>query len=285
MRVYLNKPLSRYTTFNIGGPASLFVIPSSEAELMEILYRAYRYSVPYYILGNGSNILVNDLGVRGIVIKLGPHFSRFSFKGEVLIAGGGVDLATIRREAWKRGLSGLEFTAGIPGTLGGAIVMNAGGDSTIGDVVVGVEIMDEKGRIKWLSYRDIDFGYRSVSIGSGIVILRAELHLKATSPLSIEKEMSSIWRKKKKYQPVGEKSAGSIFKNPAGYKMTAGQLIEKAGLKGMSCGRAYISPLHANFIINKGGARAEDITNLIKIVQAEVFRKFRINLELEVVLW
>jgi len=318
-RVYFNEPLSRYTTFKIGGPAKIFIAPSDREDLKKILSLSRKHSIPYYILGNGSNLLVSDRGVDGIVIKLDGLFRRFNFRGNSLMAGGGADLSTLRREASKRGLSGLEFTAGIPGTLGGAIAINAGASSyDIGKLVKRVEIMDKCGSINWLSHKEIDFGYRYTSIERGAIILKAELKLKSASTVSIKqnrpladsisplsinsyiikKRIDAIWRKRKKSQPVGEKSAGSIFKNPIKFSRPSGEmvrgedkgegvglLIEKAGLKGKSCGKAYISPIHANFIINRGGASSNDVTRLIKEVQKEVFKQFGVDLELEIVMW
>jgi UDP-N-acetylmuramate dehydrogenase len=318
-RVYFDEPLSKYTTFNIGGPARVFVKPLDEGDLKKILSFSRRFSMPYYILGNGSNLLISDIGVNGVVIKLNGTFNNFNFRKNLLTAGGGIALAALRSEALKKGLSGLEFTTGIPGTLGGAIAMNAGaGSSNIGGIVKRVQIMDKRGAVKWLSHKEIDFGYRSASFEKGSIILKAELKLSSDSPVSIKKRISSIWKKRKGSQPIKDKSAGSIFKNPhvnarqsscqcdepdsssviakerlvlrslgegGSNPRGAGFLIEKAGLKGISCGRAYISPLHANFIINHGGATAKNVMKLIKIAQEKVSNKFGIRLELEIKIW
>ena len=207
-----NEPLSRHTTFKIGGPARVFVVPSDKEDLKEILSLSRKDSIPYYILGNGSNLLVSDRGVDGIVIKLDGLFKHFDFRKNLLIAGGGIELASLRREACKKGLSGLEFTAGIPGTLGGAIAMNAGADSSdIGRLVKRVEIMDKGARVKWLSHKEIDFGYRCTSIEKGSIIMKAELKLKPASPVSIKKRTDSIWRKRKRSQPMREKSANGSY--------------------------------------------------------------------------
>jgi len=281
-----NEPLARHTTFKIGGPAKVFVVPLDAGELKGILSLSRKDSIPYYILGNGSNLLVSDRGVDGIVIKLDGLFKHFDFRKNLLIAGGGIELSSLRREACKKKFSGLEFTAGIPGTLGGAITMNAGAYSSnnIGKLVKRVEIMDKCGRVKWLSHKEIDFGYRCTSIEKGSIIMKAELKLKSASPVSIKKRTDSIWRKRKRSQPMRGKSAGSIFKNPQG-EGGAGFLIEKAGLKGRSCGKAYISPIHANFIVNRGGASAKDVMKLIKETKKEVFNQFGIKLELEIEIW
>ncbi len=256
--------------------------------------------MPYHIIGNGSNLLVSDRGVEGIVIKLNGLFSSFNFKKDTLIAGGGADLSVLRREACKRGLSGLEFTAGIPGTLGGAIVMNAGAcNSDMGGLTRRVKIMDRNGKVKWFSLREnrreIDFGYRYTSIKKGSIILNAELKLKPASTSSIRKKMREIWERRKITQPIKEKSAGSIFKNPQipstqwGEGRVVGEgagfLIDRAGLKGKSCGRACISPVHANFIVNRGGAKASDVLRLIERTKKKVFSKFGIRLELEIEIW
>ncbi len=269
-------------------------MPLDAGDLKRILSFSRKDSIPYYILGNGSNLLISDRGVDGIVIKLDGLFKHFDFRKNLFIAGGGIELAVLRREAYKKGLSGLEFTVGIPGTLGGAIKMNAGADSfdNIGNLIKRVEIMDKRGMVKWLSHKEVDFGYRCTSIEKGSIILKAELKLKSASSVSIKKRTDSIWRKRKRSQPIREKSAGSIFKNPRCHcegqspeAISAGILIEKAGLKGKSCGKAYISPIHANFIVNRGGAKASDVTKLIKVAQREVFNQFGIKLELEIEIW
>ena len=283
-KVLFNEPLFCHTTLGIGGPAKVFAAPQDKEDLKKILFISQKYSIPYYILGNGSNLLISDRGVHGIVIKLDGLFTNFSFKKNSLTAGSSADLSILRREARKKGLSGLEFTAGIPGTLGGAISMNAGAwSSNIGNLIKRVEIMDKRRVIKWFSRKEINFDYRRTSIEKGSIILNAELKLKQASPLAIKKKTDSLWRKRKAAQPVGEKSAGSIFKNPSHF--SAALLIEKAGLKGISCGSACISTRHANFIINRNNATAADVKKLIKLVQRKVFNRFKINLLPEIVMW
>lgn len=286
MKVYFDEPLSHHTTFHIGGPASLFIKAQDKKELKSLLAILPKTATPYYILGGGSNLLVGDKGVGGVVIKLDGAFTEFAFKKEALLAGAGVELAPLRGEACKRGLSGLEFTAGIPGTLGGAIIMNAGISpaENIGVIVKRVEIMDKSGKTRWLSPREIDFGYRRASIPPGSIILKAEIRLKKASPSAIEKKMRLLWRKRRKTQPWSEKNAGCIFKNPPG-GYSAGALIEKAGLKGKSCGRASISTLHANFIINQGQAKARDVLKLMREAQEKVYNLFGVKLEPEIVVW
>ena len=285
MKVYFDELLSRHTTFHIGGPASLFIKAQDKKELKSLLSILPKTATPYYILGGGSNLLVGDKGVDGVVIKLEGTFTEVAFKKETLLAGAGVELAPLRREACKRGLSGLEFTAGIPGTVGGAIIMNAGISPTenMGKLVKRVEIMDKTGKIKWLLPKAIDFGYRHSSLPRGAIVLQAELRLKKAPLPSIRKKLRVLWDKKKETQPLAEKSAGCIFKNPPG--QSAGALIEKAGLKGKSCGGAAISTVHANFIINRGGAKAKDVLKLIEKVKSKVFNKFGITLEPEIKIW
>jgi UDP-N-acetylmuramate dehydrogenase len=284
-RIFLNEPLAAYTTFNIGGPAHILVKPEKLTHLQALNFFLQQFPLPYYILGGGSNLLISDRGIGGVVIKLEGVFKDFSFEKETLLAGGGAELVWLRQEACQRGLSGLEFTVGIPGTVGGAIVMNAGISpaENMGKLVKRVEIMDKTGKIKWLSPEAIDFGYRHSSLPRGAIVLQAELRLKRAPRPTITKKIRLLWDKKKQTQPLSEKSAGCIFKNPLG--QSAGALIEKAGLKGRRCGPAVISPLHANFIINQGGAKAKDVLKLMQKIREVVYNKFAITLEPEIVVW
>lgn len=283
--VFFNEPLASYTTFNIGGPARILVKPQNVKHLEILNSFLQKFALPYYILGGGSNLLISDRGIGGVVIKLEGIFKDFTFEKETLLTGGGAELAELRQEACQRGLSGLEFTVGIPGTVGGAIIMNAGISpaENMGKLVKKVEIMDKTGKIKWLLPKAIDFGYRHSSLPRGAIILQAELRLKKVPRPTIAKKLRLLWDKKKETQPLSEKSAGCIFKNSPGH--SAGALIEKAGLKGRSCGGAFISTLHANFIINQSQAKARDVLKLMQQAQKKVSKLFGIKLEPEIIIW
>lgn len=286
IKISFNEPLSRHTTFNIGGPARLFIKVPDEKTLKKIVLFSQRYKIPYYVIGNGSNLLVNDKGINAIVIKLESSFKDFAFKKNILTAGAGASLSVLRKEACRMRLSGLEFTAGIPGTIGGAIKTNAGaGSCEVGGIVRRVRVMNKDGRINWSPAGRLNFGYRHISIKKGSIIVRTELKLKFSSAEKIREMTELLWKKRRKSQPAGEKSAGCIFKNPYKPDPPAGFLIEKAGLKGVTCGGAVISRRHANFIVNKKNAKAEDVNKLIKMIQRKVSSRFGVKLEPEIERW
>jgi len=287
-----NQLLARFTTFKIGGPADWFCEAKNEKEILEAVKFAQEKNLPYFILGNGSNVLVADEGVRGMVIKVKSEKLKVKscnskFK---IMAEAGVSLNKLIDAALKNSLIGLEFMAGIPGTLGGAVVGNAGAwQENIGDKVERVKILTKDGRIKWLSQRGCQFAYRQSRFKKENkenkedkeIILEVELNLKKV-PTSmnrfIEVKMEE-YLKKREDQPQ-EPSAGSIFTNPK--PKSAGDLIEKCGLKGKRIGQAQISERHANFIINLGGAKAKDLLKLITLAREVVKKKFKVNLDLEV---
>jgi UDP-N-acetylmuramate dehydrogenase len=279
-RVKLNEPLAKQTTFGIGGPAAWFYEAKTQEELIKAVKLARKLKIPFFILGSGSNLLVSDKGWRGLVIKVKSQKSKV--KGTEIIADAGVILAKLVQVAADNSLAGLEIGAGIPGTIGGALVGNAGtGDQWLGDLVESVEIINEAGRIQKLTREDCQFGYRTSRFKTTKeIILRVILLLEKNDPPKIKQRIEVIMAKRKN-QPQ-EKSAGSIFKNPP--DRPAGQLIEEAGLKGKRIGQAQISPQHANFIVNLGGARADDVLRLIKLAKAVVKKKFGIELEEEICL-
>jgi UDP-N-acetylmuramate dehydrogenase len=280
------EPLARYTTIGIGGPAELFARPASTEELAVVLDLATPAGVEVRVLGAGSNLLVDDRGVRGIVVHTGGlnEIDFLEGEGGLVVAGAGVHFPLLVRKTAARGLRGLEAGVGIPGSLGGVLTMNAGAyDFAIGPKVVEVEaVSPEKGRMV-LERGEIDFRYRSSSFGENLVVARAKLVLEPDDPRAIRKDMERNMRFRKETQPVGVKSAGCIFKNPEGG--SAGRLIDELGLKGLRVGSARISDVHANFIVHDGKARASDVHELIETVRERVRDETSILLETEVMTW
>jgi len=275
-----NVELAAYTTFKIGGPADWFCEAFSEKELLEAVKFAQEKKLPYFILGGGSNVLVSDLGFRGVVIRM--ENGEWRIGNEKIIAEAGIILDKLVNIATENSLSGLEFAAGIHGTLGGAVVGNAGAwQESFGDKVERVKILDENGQFKWLNHDECQFVYRQSRFKKRKeIVLEVELKLTQGDKGEIQRKMTANL-KKREGQPQ-EPSAGSIFINPK--PQSAGDLIEKCGLKGKQIGEAKISEKHANFIVNLGGAKAQDVLKLIALAREEVKKKFDLNLELEVVL-
>lgn len=273
-----NLPLAGLTTLGIGGQTTWFYQANSNQEVVKAIDYCRTNNLPFFVLGSGSNLLIADNGFDGMVIKMAN--SDFKVNEEKLIAESGISLATLIDKTADLGLSGLEFTAGIPGTLGGAVFGNVGtSEEWIGNLVEKVEVLDKSQQIKVVLNEDCDFAYRQSRFQkSGEIILTVFLNLKREEPSQIKKEIKSFLAKRGP-QPRG-KSSGSIFKNPDGYK--AGQLIEECGLKGKQIGQAQISPDHGNWIINLGGAKAKDVLELIRIARQEVKQKFKIDLQLEI---
>ncbi len=282
--VLAQAPMEKHTTWRIGGPADLLVIPKTVEDLKKSLQFAQNNSLPITVVGNGSNLLVLDGGIRGLVIKLGKGIKNVSLQGDLMIAGGGVMLPVLSRRALKASLSGLEFAAGIPATVGGAIVMNAGAHGKeIGSIIQEVETVDYQGREqKWLR-DELSFSYRTSSLKSkNIIVSKAVFKLSPAEENDIAKCMDQGLASRKKTQPTGLPSAGSVFRNPPHHH--AGKLIEKAGLKGYVSGGAAVSDKHANFIVNCGTATARDVLELIKIIQEHVSEQMGIMLAPEILI-
>ncbi|MGB9803673.1 UDP-N-acetylmuramate dehydrogenase [Desulfofundulus sp.] len=281
-QVKANEPMSRHTTWRIGGPADIFVEPAGVRELARLVTWAHARGFPLYFIGNGSNLLVKDGGIRGIVVKIGRAFSQVQVHGTTLIAGAGTMLGVLATVAQKNGVGGLEFCAGIPGTVGGAVVMNAGANgSCMADLVQEVTVMDPSGELERWGAGKLDFGYRTSNLlGRSLVVLEITCRGVARDPDLIRAEMEQYIARRRASQPLSYPSAGSVFKNPPGGK--AGWLIEQAGCKGMRQGDAQVSPVHANFIVNLGRATARDVQILIQRVQQLVYERFGITLTLEV---
>lgn len=277
--VLTQEPMSKHTSFGVGGPADFFVTVQNRDELMSLLYLIQQYNIPFLILGGGTNLVVRDGGIRGIVIKLGGEFTRIKLNDNIIHAGAGALLSKAMNLAAKNELSGLEFAAGIPGTIGGAVVGNAGTKTgCMGDIVNQVEVLSLDGKFEVLTGNSVDFSYRNSNLKKYIVI-NAELLLTKRDFLGIISVINSILEKRQKSQPKG-RSAGSIFKNPEG--SFAWKLIENAGLKEMRIGGAYISSIHANFILADKGAKADDVLRLIVYIQERVKKDCGIELVTEV---
>lgn len=281
-----DEPLHRYTSFNVGGKADVLFFPENEASLIEAVRIARENNIPVLIIGNGSNMLIRDGGIHGIVICLKKIKTELEVKptGQetfMLTSSSGIPMPKLVRYSIEEGLEGIETLIGIPGTLGGALKMNAGAEGKeIGDVVHSVKMLNFKGEVKMIMKNEIRFNYRKTKFPEEGVFLNAGLELKKGDKDALLKKVKLIMQKRNATQPVSQRGAGSIFKNPEGHY--AGKLIESTGLKGFSVGDAEISPKHANFIINKGEAKAKDIEDLISIVQEKVMLKTGISLKTEI---
>jgi UDP-N-acetylmuramate dehydrogenase len=281
--VKINELMSRHTTWRIGGPADIFFTPLDKEELKNGLNFANVNKLPITIIGGGSNILVKDEGIRGLVINL-CGLKNVEINGEHLKVEGGVKLPFLASLAASQGLTGLEFAAGIPGTVGGAIVMNAGAHgSSMEKVVIKAGVLDYQGNTTDLNHTQLEFGYRSSGLKSKqTIVVEAEFKLKKGNPLEIKEQMDTNLSFRKAKQPWQYPNAGSVFKNPPGD--SAGRLIDAAGLKGLQIGGAQISQIHANFLINRDQAKAKDVLDLMEKIQEEVYKKFEIILEPEVLI-
>lgn len=281
-KVLVKEPMSLHTTFRIGGPADYYVMPSEEKELADVVKLCREEKIPYFILGNGSNLLVGDKGYRGVVIQLYKNFDGIVIDGEKVFAKAGAMLIRVAKETGKAGLTGLEFASGIPGTIGGAMVMNAGAyGGEMKDVVSSVKVLDPEGKIRTLTKDEMKFRYRgSVIEDEGYIVLEAELRLKEGNVSEIQSCMDELSLRRKTKQPLEYPSAGSTFKRPEGY--FAGKLIMDSGMQGYQVGGAQISEKHCGFVINKDRATAEDVMKLIGDVSDRVEERFGVRLEPEV---
>lgn len=281
-RLLIDEPMKNHTAFKIGGPVDLMVLPKNVEEIEKILNLLGSREEGCFIMGNGSNILVSDKGIRGVVLKIGDQFSNVDIDGTAIRAQSGLLLSSLSKMAAKEALSGIEFAGGIPGTLGGAIAMNAGAyGGEMKDVVEEVTLIDRKGKITKINRDDMSFGYRTSIVSEGNqIVLEALLKLRKGDTGEILGKMNEFNMRRSDKQPLAVPSAGSTFKRPEGYY--AGKLIQDAGLKGLRHGGAMVSDKHSGFIVNTGNASAEEVLALIKTVQKVVFDKFGIMLETEV---
>ncbi len=278
-KILINEPLAKYSTFKIGGLADVYLEPANVDELLNLLKYLRNKDVDFIILGNGSNVLISDEGFRGAVINLEFGLNFIRVEDEYVVAGAGVKLAKFVDFCIENGFKGVEMLAGIPGTLGGAIIMNAGAYSgEISDYLVDVDVIRDFELVR-LKKEECGFGYRTSNLGNDIVV-QARFKFPSGDIEQMRKIRREILIKRNQTQPVNFPNAGSIFKNPPG--SFAGKLIEEAGLKGVQIGGAQISEKHANFIINKGNATAKDVIELIKLARSKVYEKFGVKLELEI---
>ena len=282
-KVKVDEPMKRHTTFRIGGPADYFLLPSSEEELSGILKICKNEELPYFILGNGSNLLVSDEGYRGVIIQLYRNYGDITVKGNEIHATAGALLSQIAAAAKNASLTGFEFAGGIPGTLGGAVVMNAGayGSEICKDVLKEVTVMTAAGEILVLPAEKLEMGYRTSLVKTkGYLVLSAVIVLEQGNQEAIKARMKELTEQRVSKQPLEFPSAGSTFKRPEGY--FAGKLIMDAGLRGYQTGGAQVSEKHCGFVINKDNATAADVCRLLRDVQDKVKEQFGVTLEPEV---
>jgi UDP-N-acetylmuramate dehydrogenase len=281
-KVELDHAVAPYTTYHLGGKAAAFVEPQSVEDLSELLRCLAHGKVPYLMLGGGSNVLFADEGYQGVVIRLGRGFQGLQIEGDRVRAKAGTKLVTVLAKAREANLGGVEFFAGIPGTLGGAVVGNAGAKKAwIGPTVEELTIVTPRGEVKHLKKADYRYGYRHSTLKmSGNVLVEVVLKLKKEPKASIEKKVKDYFGVRRGKQPRVEKNAGSVFKNPEGN--FAGRLTESVGLKGFKVGGAQVSTIHANFIVNNGTATAHDVVAVMREVQKRVHAEYRIRLEPEI---
>ncbi len=274
-------PLAPLTSFRIGGPAAILAQPRNHQELIALLRIVHSESLSCFYLGLGSNILVSDEGFDGVVIRVQGELTAIQMKGDVIHAGPGVRLLDLTAFAAARGLSGMEPLCGIPGSVGGGLYMNAGAyGGEIADTFLDADVLDGSGRIVTLAKDEIGFGYRSAPAFENAIILESRYRLQTGDRQNIYGEMRRVWKLRRAKQPLEFPSAGSVFKRPPGDY--AGRLIEAVGAKGMQIGGAQISPKHAGFIVNVGGATAADVSQLIRQVRKQIYDRFGILLEPEV---
>ena len=279
-----DEPLADYTWFGLGGPARFFVTPRNEVELQEVVKRCHDNATRLYILGRGSNLLVADEGIDAVVARLtDTHFGQITVEGNIVRAGAGASLNRLLQVCARHGLTGIEALVGIPGSVGGAVKINAGGRfGDIGSLTQSVRLMDSSGYEFVRPREDIFFGYRETNIMAKM-ILSAEFSLEPDNPDQIARTIKEVWMLKKLSQPVSSRNAGCVFKNPRA--LSAGALIDQAGLKGTKVGGAEVSQRHANFIIVESGGTSTDVLNLIDQIKDRVRDRFDVELELEIDIW
>ena len=284
LKVKIGEPLARYTSMKVGGPADYFVEVENEAALAELLRLLNRHQESFWLLGNGSNVLISDRGVRGAIIRLGREFKKTRWDEAdtaKVSAGAAVSIGQLARDAARRGYAGLEFAEGIPGSVGGALYMNAGAyGSELEQLVDRVELMTARGDPLCLTRAEMSFSYRDSHLPFGAVVMRVGMRFRYEEPAQVSARLRELARKRKASQPSGSPNSGSMFRNPPGDY--AGRLIDAAGLKGTRAGACQISERHGNFIVNRGGAKAIEVRKLMELAQREVQKKFGIELVPEV---
>ncbi|NMB04001.1 MAG: UDP-N-acetylmuramate dehydrogenase [Tissierellia bacterium] len=277
-----NELLSGHTSFKIGGPARLMVLPRTVEEIRRVVQLSKTYGWPFFILGNGSNILFADQGYDGLVIKIGKNFSEYNINGTKVTAQSGALLSSICKKAARQGLAGAEFGTGIPGTVGGGVVMNAGAyDGELKDVISSVTVMDKEGTIYRYSNQEMQFGYRTSRVyQEGLIVLEMTMELQPGDMTAIWEKIDDFTTRRWRKQPIDLPSGGSTFKRPPGYY--AGKLIEDSGCKGLRFRDAQVSPKHSGFVVNLGSATSKDVRTLIRLVQRRVKEAYGVGLETEV---
>ena len=281
-RVLVDEPMKKHTTFRVGGNADYFVMPRTTEEIQQVIALCKKENLPYYILGNGSNLLVSDQGYRGVMIQIYKEMNAITVNGDRICAQAGALLSKVGSVALEAELTGFEFAAGIPGTVGGAVVMNAGAyGGEMKDVLASATILAEDGTILTLKNEELELGYRtSIVAKKNYIVLEAEYQLQVGDKADIRAKMDELKLQRVTKQPLEYPSAGSTFKRPEGY--FAGKLIQDAGLRGFQVGGAQVSEKHCGFVINTGNATAADIMELMKQVSERVYEQFGVTLEPEV---
>ena len=281
-QVKADEPMKNHITFRVGGPADVYVVPKTKEELLQVITCCKAENVPYYIIGNGSNLLVGDKGYRGVVIQIFKEMNEITCEGNAICAQAGALLSQVAAKALEQSLTGFEFAAGIPGTLGGACVMNAGAyGGEMKDILTAVTVLDQEGNEKIFSAEELELGYRtSCILKKGYIVMRAKIKLKHGEETAIRVRMEELKKQRVEKQPLEYPSAGSTFKRPEGY--FAGKLIMDAGLRGYLVGEAQVSEKHCGFVINRGNATAADVRTLMQNVSDIVEEKFGVRLEPEV---
>lgn len=279
--IEINALMKNHTSFKVGGPVDILVTPETYKQVQDVIFVCNKNSIPFYILGNGSNIIVKDGGIRGVVIKL-CKLKNISIDGDTMICGSGALISSVSKKALNSNLTGLEFACGIPGSVGGAAAMNAGAyKGEMSQIIESAVVVTSKGNIRRLSNKELEFSYRtSAVLKYNLTVLEVTFRLKEGNYYDIKEKMKLLTRKRIERQPLEYPSAGSTFKRPEGFY--AAKLIEDSGLKGVSVGGAEVSKKHSGFIINKGDASAKDILQLIDIVQKKVKEEFNVELNTEV---
>ena len=281
--IFEKEPMSRHTTFRVGGEADALLKIRSKEQLEKLIPYFKMVELPYFVIGNGSNLLVGDKGYRGIILQLGDGMDQIRVEGCRLTVQAGCLMSQVARAAYENSLTGFEFASGIPGSIGGGVVMNAGAfDGELKQVVTRVWVLNEDGEVWILDNQDMEFGYRtSVIKKRPFVVVQVELELEPGNPEQIKAKMDELNQRRRDKQPLQYPSAGSTFKRPEGY--FAGKLIMDAGLRGYSIGGACVSEKHCGFVINKGNATAADVAEVIREVQERVKDRFGVTLETEVI--
>ncbi len=281
--IYINEPMKKHTTFRIGGEADCFVRIENVEQLQKVQRYISQLEIPYYVLGNGSNLLVGDTGYRGMILEIADKMNEVRVAGDCIVAQAGAPMSKIARVACENALTGFEFASGIPGTIGGGVVMNAGAyGGELKQVVTSVTVVDPEGEILELDNATMEFGYRTSAIKNHpFIVAQVQIQLTKGEPEKIKARMDELAMKRREKQPLEYPSAGSTFKRPEGY--FAGELIMNAGLRGYRIGGAQVSEKHCGFVINTKDATAEDVKQLIEYIQCTVKEQFGVELEPEVI--